>query len=159
MSGLSAKHREFFAALADVAFGNPFTPQRAALILRLVPGASLSELTRDREALARVVHPQLAPVLGEGAAGVNRLSAEDRRLIEPALLYVCYHRYVPQLDALIERQATQGGTALTVSFANEAIAELVRSSFGEERAVRYFALFYQLRRAFYFIARSLAGWP
>ena len=56
---LAAADREFFAALADVVFGNPFTPQRAELILRLVPGASLGDLTRDREALPRVVAPRL----------------------------------------------------------------------------------------------------
>jgi transcriptional regulator with PAS, ATPase and Fis domain len=44
-----------------------------------------------------------------------------------------------------------------VPFGDEAIAELVRSGFPEERAVRYFAMFFQLRRAFYFILGSLAG--
>jgi len=34
---------------------------------------------------------------------------------------------------------------------------LVRSGFSEEASGRYLALFFQLRRAFYFILRSLAG--
>jgi transcriptional regulator with PAS, ATPase and Fis domain len=46
---------------------------------------------------------------------------------------------------------------LTVPFADEVIGDLVRSGFSEEAAARYFALFFQLRRAFYFIHRSLAG--
>ena len=37
------------------------------------------------------------------------------------------------------------------------IGDLVRSGFSEEAAARYLALFFQLRRAFYFILRSLAG--
>jgi len=88
---------------------------------------------------------------------LKQLGADDQRLLEPAFLYVSYHRYVPQLDALIERQARQGGAPLPVSFGEEAIADLVRSGFDEERAVRYFGLFFQLRRAFYFIHSSLAG--
>src|SRR5687768_12126495 len=76
--------------------------------------------------------------------------------MEPALLYVTYHRTVPQLDALIERQA-KSGAALAVPFAEEAIAQLVESGFEPERAARFFAFFFQLRRAFYFIERSLAG--
>jgi transcriptional regulator with AAA-type ATPase domain len=152
MSRLSASEREFFAALADVVFGNPFSPQRAELIVRLAPGATLGDLTRDREALARLVAPRLAPWLDKAD-----LNAEDRRLLEPALLYVCYHRHVPQIDAHIERQAKQGGAPIPVPFGEEVIAELVRNDFPEERAARYFALFFQLRRAFYFIERSLAG--
>src|SRR5437773_807496 len=148
---LTAADREFFAALADVVFGNPFTPQRAELILRLVPGASLGDLTRDREALPRVVAPRLQRLQDQ------HLGEEERRLLEAALWYVCYHRAVPQLDARIDQQAKQAGAALAVTFADDVIAELLRGGLSEERAVRYFALFFQLRRAFYFILDSLAG--
>jgi sigma-54 specific flagellar transcriptional regulator A len=156
-SRLNAGDREFFAALADVVFGNPYSLKRAALIARLAPGAPLGDLTDHREALAQVAGQRLEPLLREGAAGLQRLGAEDRRLLGPAFLYVCYHRYVPQLDALIERQARQGGAPLNVPFADQAIEDLVRTGFTEERAVRYFALIFQLRRAFYFIHGSLAG--
>src|SRR5437879_4400605 len=148
---LTAADREFFAALADVVFGNPFTPQRAELILRLVPGASLGDLTRDREALPRVVAPRLQRLQDQ------QLGEEERRLLEAALWYVCYHRAVPQIDALIERQAQQAGASLAVPFADDVIAELLHSGLPEERALRIFAFFFQLRRAFYFIERSLAG--
>src|SRR5881397_2054964 len=154
---LGQSDRDFFAALADVVFGNPFTPQRDQLIVRLAPGAPLGDLTSDREALARIVGPRLEPWLREGAAALQKLSAEDRRLLEPGFIYVCYHRCVPQLDSLIERQAGQGGAPLTVPFGDEVIADLVRSGLSEERAVRFFALYFQLRRAFHFILRSLAG--
>lgn len=150
---LTPTQRAFFATLAGVVFGNPFSTARASVILELLPGASPAELTRDREALARVVQRLLQGLLDGG----RELSAEDRRLVEPALLYVCYHGCVPQLDALIQRQAMQAGTSLAAPFAEETIGELVRSGFAEERAVRYFAFFFQLRRAFYFIERSLAG--
>jgi len=74
--------------------------------VRLAPGAPLGDLTSDREALARIVGPRLEPWLREGATALQKLSVEDRRLLEPGFLYVCYHRCVPQLDALIERQGT-----------------------------------------------------
>jgi sigma-54 specific flagellar transcriptional regulator A len=157
ISKLSGGDREFYAALADVVFGNPFTPKRAELIVKLAPGVPLGDMTTHREVLAQVVGPRLKPWLREGALASERLSAADRRLLEPALLYVCYHRYVPQLDALIEKQAGQGGAPLAVPFGDQAIADLVRSGLPEERAARYFALFFQLRRAFYFILGSLAG--
>ena len=154
---LNAADREFLSALGAVAFANPFSKQRAELVSRLAPGVPLGDLTTHREALAQLVGPRLAPWLQKGAQALERFGAEDRRLLDPALLYVAYHRYVPQLDAHIEKQAGQGGAALAVPFADDAVAELARSGFSEERAVRYFAAFFQLRRAFYFILGSLAG--
>ena len=148
--------RQFFGALADVVFGNPFTARRDAVIVRLAPGAPRGDLFSDREALARVVAPKLEALLRDDGAALRRLSAEDRRIAEPALLYVGYHRAVPQLDALIERQADKNAP-LPVPFGDEVIGGLVKSGFDEERAARYFALYYQLRRGFYFIQRSLAG--
>src|SRR5262245_34313331 len=146
--------REFFGALADVVFGNPFTPGRDELIVRLAPGAPPGDLVSDREALARVVRPKLEPLLRDGAAGLRRLSLDDRQLLVPALLYVNYHRAVPLFDALIEKQ-DNNRVPLPVQFGDEIIAGLVQSGFHEERAARYFALMYQLRRGFYFIHGSL----
>ena len=144
---MSASDAQFFAALGEVVFGNPFSPERAALVARLAPGTKPGDLTQDREALARLVAPRLE----------KSWSAAERPLIEPALLYVTYHRYVPQIDAHIERQARQSGPPLAVAFADEVLGDLVRKGFSEEAAARYFGLFFQLRRAFYFIHRSLAG--
>src|SRR5437867_5936183 len=157
ISRLSGGDREFFAALGEVVFGNPFSEERAQRIGRLAPGAALADLDSNREALARVVEPRLEPLLGDGAQALRRFGVDDRRLLELAFLYVCYHRYVPQIDALIERQATQGGPSLAVPFAGEAIAQLLRGHESEERLVRVFGFFFQLRRAFHFILRSLAG--
>ncbi|HSU63886.1 MAG TPA: sigma 54-interacting transcriptional regulator [Burkholderiales bacterium] len=153
-SPFAGAERELLSGLADVVFGNPFTPQRMALIRRLAPDAP-GDLTSDREALARVVAAKLGPFLRDTV--LSRLSAEDRGLLESALLYLAYHRCVPQLDAHIERQAKQVGEPLGVAFGDDAVRELVQSGFNEERAARFFAFFFQLRRAFYFIDRALAG--
>ena len=145
---LTAADRDFLTSLGEVVFGNPFSASRAELIVRLAPQARLGDLTQNREALVQVVGPRLRAL----RAG----NAQERRLMEPALLYVSYHRYVPELDALIERQA-KGGASLPVPFAEEAIGGLVEAGFDEGRAARLFSFFFQLRRAFYFIHRALAG--
>jgi MoxR-like ATPase len=152
---LSEPDREFFATLGDVVFGNPYSAQRAALIQRLVPGIPAEALARDREALAHVVAPRLERWLRDGA--LAGLTAQDRTLLEPAQTYVCYQRHVPALDAHIERQAAAAGTPLPVAFGDDVIGDLHRSGFREARAVRALGLFFQLRRAFFFIERSLTG--
>jgi hypothetical protein len=154
---LSAADRPFFAALADVVYGNVFSANRAELIARLLPGVRPEDLNKDPEALARTVTPRVEPYLRAGGLQQPGLSDADRRLLEPAFLYVCYIRAVPQLDTLIERQAVKGGEPLAVAFADDVIGDLMRCGFDEERALRYFALYFQLRRGFYFISLGLAG--
>jgi len=153
-AALHAPDREFLRALADVVFGNPFRRERAALIRRLAPEAP-KDLGSDREALARVVAPKLTPFLRQDARA--RLTADDQLLLEPGLLYVTYHRYVPQLDAHIEQQAETAGEPLAAAFGEEAVRALAQIGLAEDRAARLFAFFFQLRRAFYFIERALAG--
>src|SRR5437868_13976079 len=99
--------RDFLVALADVVFGNPFTPERAAVIRRLAPDAP-GDLSSDREALARVVAPKLR------ALTAAHVSADEQLLLEPALAYVAYHRYVQQLDGHLERQDGQAGAPVPV---------------------------------------------
>src|SRR5712692_6605156 len=99
---LKASEREFFAALERVAYGNPFSDERALLIQRLVPGATRAELVLDKEALRRMVEPRLRPYTD--ADELQRLNAEDCRLVQSAFLYVCYHRHLPQIDDLIARE-------------------------------------------------------
>jgi hypothetical protein len=149
--------RAFFSALASIVYGNAFASDRMEVISRLVPGARAENLAEDAEALARVVAPRLEPLLREGGIQAPGLSDAERRLIEPGFLYVCYHRAVARLDALIERQSAQSGEPLPVPFAEEVVGDLMRCGFDEERALRYFALYYQLRRCFHFIRSGLAG--
>jgi MoxR-like ATPase len=154
---VSAADREFFSTLAGVVYGNPFSTRRAELIARLFGDQTPGDPITDRESLSRLVGPRLAPYMRGGIPDVGSLAEAERRVLEPAFLYVCYHRAVPQIDALIERQAGKGGEPVPASGAEEAVGDLVRHGFGEERAIRYYSLSFQLRRGFYFIMGSLAG--
>ena len=58
---IKATDQEFFRALADVVYGNPFSKPRAELIVQLAPGADPWDLMRDPETLLRIVEPRLAP--------------------------------------------------------------------------------------------------
>ena len=153
---LSASDREFFANLARVVWGNPFSEDRAAMVARLAPGTRFGDLTSDPEALVRMVEPRLAPWRNDlGALG--SLSAEDRSLLQPAFLYAAFHYGREKFDEHIARQARQSGAPLPVPFADDIIGHITASGFPQQIAVRYFALLFQLRRAFYFIYRSLRG--
>jgi len=152
---LNAADRAFFTALDRVVYGNPFSDERAALIQRLLPEGGAVDLVADREALAHLVEPRLRAYADP--ATLRRLSNADRPFVESGFLYVCYHHCVPSIDALIEQHAKQGESPPVDRVAASVIGELVGHGFPESDAVRYFAFFYQLRRAYRFILRSLAG--
>jgi hypothetical protein len=152
---LKASEREFFVALGRVVYGNPFSQERAQVIQRLVPGATSEELALDQEALRRMVEPRLRPYADAGE--LQRLNAEDRLQVQNAFLYVCYHHHVPQLDDLIAREVARQETPSTERIARSVIVELAQCGLDEDTAIRYFAFFYQLRRAFHFIVRALPG--
>ena len=154
---LTPADREFFGPLAEIVYGNVFSANRTALIARLLPDIRREDLAKNPEALARLVEPRLDPFLRAGGLNAPGLSAGDRRLLEAACLYVCYIRAIAQFDTLIERQAARAGEPLAVNFADEVVADLMRCGFDEERALRYFALYFQLRRGFYFIRLGLVG--
>ena len=72
-------------------------------------------------------------------------------------LYVCYHHHVLPIDRLIKGPTGPLDASTVERVARSVIRELTQCGIGEEEATRYFALFFQLRRAFHFILRSLTG--
>ena len=152
---LKPAEREFFVALWPVVYGNPFSDERAQIIQRLIPGASSAELMLDQEALRRMVEPRLRPYTD--ASQLQNLNTEDRLRVQAAFLYVAYHHHLPQLDDLIVREAARQQSPPTERTARSVTVELAQCGIDEDTAMRYFALFYQLRRAFHFIVLSLTG--
>ena len=61
------------------------------------------------------------------------------------------------LTGFIGDQAKAGDTPLKVSFAERVLESLIKYGFSSPEALRYFAIFYQMRRAFFFIERGLVG--
>lgn len=153
--GLETTERAFFAALDNVVYGNPFSDERAELIRRLVPGATEADLIADREALTRLVEPRLRR-FGD-ASVLHALASDDFRLVRSGFLYVCYHHHVLPIDRFIEGPTGSLDASAVDQVAQSVIRELAQCGVGEEEATRYFAHFFQLRRAYHFIVRSLTG--
>lgn len=151
---LTADERRLFSLIARAAFANPFSPEREALdrqITGMETGADRDELfaraaIRAGEALQKFqgVDPR-------------RYGAEDREVLRHAFLFDIYHRCREAFDAFIRRQIAAGDTPDKVPFAPQVLAELATAGFDQQEALRYLAIFYQIRRAFYFIEGTLAG--
>ncbi len=145
---MTPEQQGFFSTVAEAAFVNPFGERRNALDEKIGGNRGVDAVDA---ALARVRNELAA--LGD----VDVSTFGDRQMtMELVVLFDVFHRFAPQIDRLIERQAGHA-RAVSVAFVGEIVAMLVTRGFAEERARRFVGVIYQLRRAFYFVSRTLAG--
>ena len=152
---LDPADRDLFALVSRAAFVNPFSPERDELDVRIA-GTDPS----DPELLPRLLdrlESRLVLIEERGDLSPELFAPDDWRALEHAILFEAFHRYVDRLDALIEAQLAAGDTPVPVPFADELLRRLVRRGIRRDRAVRMLSLFWQMRRAYYFIAGGLVG--
>lgn len=156
-AGLQNGERELFELVNQAAFINPFSERRLELDARIAqasPGAAPAS-TLD-EALARL-RAALDTMERNGRADVRLFTGWDRGLLQHAILFDLFHRFIEAFDRLIGLQNEAGEESLPVPFAGDLLAGLARRGFTPAEGERFLAIFYQLRRAFYFINRQLPG--
>jgi len=153
MSSLPSKDREFLSLVQQAVFANPFGPERADADSR-ISGLPASASQEERlEAVTRRTESFLNSLAGKA----SDLESSDRELVEKAHLFCIFHRYAGGFDELIRRQREMPSDQCRVAFASSALSDMHQTGLSEALSLRYFAMFYQLRRAFYFIVEGLTG--
>jgi DNA-binding NtrC family response regulator len=154
---LTGAERDFFQLVYQAGVANPFGREREEIELKiagLYPDATRVERTAAAtEAVAR----RIAVLEAENRADESRYEGEDRRLVRAAFLFEFFYGLRKKFDQLIIDQIQAGETPAKVPFAPEAYRLMARRGFSEADTRRYFALSYQLRRAYFFIFRHLVG--
>ena len=154
---MTGAQREFFRRIKQAIISNPFGAERA-LVDRQLAGVG-DDIAGDEEVLEALlarVSRVLNEIKGTRRRGKLRLDADDRQLFEYGVVFDLFHRYCPGFDKLISEQIMRGDDSCRVSFAKEIATELVDADFSEADSLRVLALFFQMRRAFYFIS-SISG--
>jgi DNA-binding NtrC family response regulator len=154
---IEAGDREFFAVVAQTAFCNPFSEQRTDLDARIVghPLEPFSETHLDE--MTKVISGRVERLESQGLADVRKYSAADRELMQTVFLFELFHVFCRAIDQLILEQVRLGDQSVPLKFAGELLERMRRRGIGAAESVRFFAIFYQLRRAYYFIVRGLIG--
>ncbi|MCP4044178.1 MAG: sigma-54-dependent Fis family transcriptional regulator [Gammaproteobacteria bacterium] len=156
---LEPQEREFFALLAEVIFSNPFSAERAEVEAKLGRFARFDR--QHSEHLFYLVIPALEEQLNileeRGIKRIQSVDESDRKLLEYAYLFRTYHHFLDSFNDLIQAQLKQGNEPVKVPFADELMGQLRERGFGKQETQHYLALFYQLRRAYFFIEQSLVG--
>ncbi len=152
---LDLPDHEFWRMIAEATFANPFSDQRYALDFKL---AGYFEGERERaELLKQVVCDRVQRLERAGRAHLRHFRGPEYEVMRNGFLFEVFHRFYGEFDTLITRQVAAGDMPCPVPFASDALALLRQRGFSADEALRFFGIFYQLRRAFYFIAGGLTG--
>lgn len=150
---MKATEREFFRTIREAIFSNPFGRTRLELD-RMATG--LSAGTPLEQILKKLVE-KAGKIIAEVEAREGiRLSVDDNQLLEYGKLFYTFHLFCDDYDAHIQAQIQKGDTCCHVPFAGDVLAMLGGFGFTESDAERFLALFFQMRRAYFFI-RTIAG--
>lgn len=149
--------RDFFELVYEAILANPFDDARADVDLKL---SGLSPTTPRKKRLEKAIHEirkRIDLIEAGGPSDIDAFRGRDRQLVQAAYLFDFFYRYRERFDKLITDQIAAGDNFIKVPFANEAFLFLRKKGFTGESTTRYFALSYQLRRAYYFMTRRLVG--
>ncbi|MBW1852101.1 MAG: sigma-54-dependent Fis family transcriptional regulator, partial [Deltaproteobacteria bacterium] len=154
---LTSKEREFFSLVARAVFANPFSDERKRFDLEIsgLPPGTASD--KAQAGVIQTVGREIAAFERQRKASVTLFSGDDYERVKNSLLFHVYYQYAHAFDRLISDQIKAGDAPIKVPFAGDVFALLVKYGFPEPEAYRYFSIFYQMRRAFFFIERGLVG--
>ncbi len=154
---LTSGERSFFELVRAAIAANPFSEARRALDIQIAGRYDQRPSTRVIDEAIGEVEARIQKLVSQERAKFHLYHGEDRELVRSVFLFDVFHKLIPQFDQLIAEQVDAGDRPLPVYFATEALARLCNRGFSEAEACRYFELFFQMRRAFYFIQTSLVG--
>jgi len=154
---LSQSHRDFFALVTDATFTNPFSTQRAEIDRRIAGMLSEPDWHKVVPRAVEQIHRRLIQLDESTPGRIQDFDPVDCELMTSTYLFDTFHRHALEFDELIIQQQQHGEESIPIPFAEEAIESLIRRGFTPEQAEQYFALFYQIRRAFFFINTGLVG--
>ncbi len=154
---LSERDRVFFEGVANSAFANPFGDERVNADRRAAGLAAESDFDEVLKRLLAELEQRLRALAPDGRVDRRLYAGEDQSAITIGILFLVFHRTIEPFDALIQQQIAAGDDSCVAAFTGEVFAALTRHGFTRDEACQYVAIFYQIRRAFYFISNSLVG--
>jgi len=142
--------RRFLELLSRVIFTNPFGVEREAL------DAELTGLDPDAPHIVDKLTDDVSARLDALGAPGEYGSAADATLVEHALLFEGFHRFAERFDDLIAREERRAERQ-PIPFLPDLRELLTRRGLPASRVDRAVELFFQLRRAYYFVIQGLVG--
>ena len=143
---------EFFNRVAEAAFCNPFGDERIGIDRRIVGAQEDADWDK--------ILPPLLQTLEEKIQTLEKEVHHPARIddaVAVSILFLVFHQYIDRFDALIKEQLEVGNESCRVPFAFQCLETLVGYGFKRPDACQFVGIFYQIRRAYYFISKGLIG--
>ena len=154
---MNGDQREFFRKIKTAIVSNPFSRERELVDRELAGVPEYGPADDDvLEALLSRVSSSLRMIKRKRSRGKKPLPGEDEQLFKYGVLFDLFHSYRPEFDSLINEQIERGDESCRVPFAKDILRKLTAAGFSEQDSLRILALFFQMRRAFFFIG-SIRG--
>ncbi len=153
---LTARERRLLRQVSDAISANPFTRRRRLTDSRITGLDPDSDSQTLLAAVTDTVDRQVRRFRRQGRASMAAFDGEQRGLVADLFVFHVFHRYLARLDEHIRAQNTTTDP-LPLACGSDILAELGGFGFTDQEADRYLALFFQMRRAFFFINTSLIG--
>ena len=149
--------KEICDRVAAATFCNPFDPARRELYSKLIGRQYDDSDKSDFHALSEAVEKARIRLGNAGILDYRKFRAIDAEKIRMLILFGCYHQIFYLMDEHIESQLKSPGKTIPFRHGGGCVSTLCRNGFSEEESVWYVGVFYQIRRAYYFISRNLIG--
>jgi len=155
---LHGQDKWFLKTVAEIMFSNPFDYHIEDM--EALTGQTLGKNSTDHFYI--LLKPKIQHILSQlGKRGITTLSqfadSDERHSFLAAKLFLIYDDLIDDFDKLINDQISAPDKTLKVAFAKRAFTQLLAMGLSDEQCEKYFALFFQLRRAYLFILSELKG--
>lgn len=157
MTQFSDTSLDFLSLISQAAVANPFSAERDAIDKHLM---SLLPKKRNEKEVVTAIALEAERILNTWRTTKNAHDLTNnpvaRQVISDAGLFAVFHKYMGQFDEHISRQDSAPGQNLTLSFADDIQRDLRQFEI-ESTSEHAIALFFQMRRAFFFINKYVGG--
>jgi transcriptional regulator with PAS, ATPase and Fis domain len=153
---LNSRDLYFFKLISKAIFANPFSDEQIEVELKI---SHLSKNSTREERINKIINlvsKRLETLEKNGQKKIQDFAEKDQNLIKYVYIFDLFYRYRKNFDQIILDQM-RSETSIKITFSTEALNLLKNRGFSKSESVYYFAIAYQLRRAFYFIDHNLIG--
>jgi len=154
---LNDEERNFFNLVSEAVVTNPFTDRRMELDRQLSQPSPGSDEKNQRHQAVVEVRKRINRLEKERRDDFSLYIDPDKLIVRRLFLWEFFHLFSEKFDKHVLEQLQAGGKPLQVTFARDALSYLTGRGFDREESLRFFTLMFQLRRAYYFIVKNLAG--
>lgn len=153
----SKEDKNFFSLVSNAIRANPFSEERNIINSKIASLPSTTPYLKLITKVMEIVNHKINLLEKQGKANINNYANNDKNIMNSVFLFEFFHNFIEDFDKLIIDQINAGDISIKVPFAEKAFNYLnKRGIFGND-ADYYFALCFQIRKAYYFIVNYLIG--